>query len=151
MLHEEDREKIRGEFARAAAARTGMDTEFRVSWPSDGSEHVVRMRSRPYCDHNAKVSRIVGVAWDITERRKTELTLAKERNLLKTLMDHLPYAIYFKDLDSRFIAVSRALTHLFDKTNPAELIGKTDHDFFPPSTLRAPSRTNAKSFVREIR
>jgi phosphoserine phosphatase RsbU/P len=130
LLHEEDREKIRGEFARAAAARTGMDTEFRVSWPSDGSEHVIRMRSRPYCDHNAKVSRIVGVAWDITERRKTELTLAKERNLLKTLMDHLPYAIYFKDLDSRFIAVSRALTHLFGKTDPTELIGKTDHDFF---------------------
>jgi phosphoserine phosphatase RsbU/P len=129
LVHEEDRERIRGEFARAAATRSGMDTQFRVSWPSDGSEHALRMRSRPYCDENTKVSRIVGVAWDITERCKTELTLAKERNLLKTLMDHLPYAIYFKDLDSRFIAVNRALTHLFGKTIP-EIIGKSDHDFF---------------------
>ena len=93
-------------------------------------EHVMRMRSRPYRDDNANVSRIVGVAWDVTERRKTELSLAKERNLLKTLMDNLPHAIYFKDLDSRFVAVSRALTHSFGKTDPVEIIGKTDHDFF---------------------
>ena len=130
LLHEEDRERIRAEFTRAAAARSGMDTQFRVIWPSDGSEHVIRMRSRPYGRDNKEVSRIVGVAWDITERCKTELILAKKRNLLKTLMDHLPYAIYFKDLDSRFIAVSRAMTHLFGKTDPAEIIGKTDHDFF---------------------
>jgi PAS domain S-box-containing protein len=58
------------------------------------------------------------------------LALEKQRNLLTTLMDHLPYAIYFKDLDSRFIAVNRNLTHLFGKTDPAELIGKTDRDFF---------------------
>jgi sigma-B regulation protein RsbU (phosphoserine phosphatase) len=130
LVHEEDREKIRGEFTRAAAARTGMDTEFRVTWPSDASEHVVRMRSKPRCEENAKVSRIVGVAWDITERRKTELALANERNLLKTLMDHLPYAIYFKDLESRFILASRALSHLHGRMDPAELIGKTDHDLF---------------------
>ena len=90
----------------------------------------MRMRSRPYRDDNANVSRIVGVAWDVTERRKTELSLAKERNLLKTLMDNLPHAIYFKDLDSRFVAASRASTHSFGKTDPAEIIGKTDHDFF---------------------
>jgi PAS domain S-box-containing protein len=107
-----------------------MDTEFRVTWPSDGSEHVIRMRSRPYCDDNAKVSRIVGVAWDITERRKTELALASESNLLKTLMDHVPYAIHFKDLDSRFILASRALARLHGRIDPAELIGKTDHDLF---------------------
>ena len=130
LLHAEDRERIRDEFARAAEARTGMDTEFRVIWSSDGSERVIRMRSRPYCDDNTEVSRIVGVAWDITERCKTELILAKERNLLKTLMDHLPYAIYFKDLDSRFIAVSRAMTRSFGKSDPAEIIGRTDHDFF---------------------
>ena len=111
----------------------------------------MRMRSRPYRDDNANVSRIVGVAWDVTERRKTELSLAKERNLLKTLMDNLPHAIYFKDLDSRFVAVSRALTHSFGKTDPAEIIGKTDHDFFPRSTPRGRSQTSEKSFALENR
>ena len=78
-------------------------------WPLDGSVHVIRIRLRVNCGDNSESLRIVGVVWDITERRQTELALAKERSLLTTLMENLPYNIYFKDLDSRFIAVSKAL------------------------------------------
>ena len=96
-------------FIRAIADRAAVDTEFQVAWPSDGSKHVVRIRSRVHCDENTKISRIAGVAWDSTERRQTELAFDKERSLLATLMDNLPYTFYFKDLDSRFVAVSRTL------------------------------------------
>jgi phosphoserine phosphatase RsbU/P len=130
LIHTEDRERIRGEFARAIAARTVVDTEFQVTWPSDRSKHVVRIRSRVHCDENAEILRIVGVAWDITERRQTELALAKERSLLTTLMENLPHLIYFKDLDSRFIAVSRNLAEVHGRKDPAELIGLTDRDLF---------------------
>jgi len=130
LIHEEDREKIREKFARAISTRTAVDTEFQVTWPSDRSEHVVRIRSRVHCDENAEILRIVGVAWDITERRQTELALAKERNLLTTLMGNLPHNIYFKDLDSRFIAVSRALAEWHGRKDPADMIGLTDRDLF---------------------
>jgi sigma-B regulation protein RsbU (phosphoserine phosphatase) len=130
LIHEEDRESIRADFTHAIAERTPVDTEFRVSWPSGGSLHVVRIRSRVYCDENSEHLRIVGVAWDITERRKTELALAKERSLLTTLMENLPHNIYFKDLDSRFIAVSRALAEVHGRKDPSELIGLTDRDLF---------------------
>jgi sigma-B regulation protein RsbU (phosphoserine phosphatase) len=129
LIHREDRERIRGEIARALAARTAVDTEFRVTWPSDGSSHVVRIRSRVYCDGQDTL-RIVGVGWDVTERRQTELALARERNLLSTLMENLPYNIYFKDLDCRFIAVSRALAEMHGRRDPLELIGLTDRDLF---------------------
>jgi phosphoserine phosphatase RsbU/P len=129
-IHEEDRERIRGEFAGAIAARTALDTEFQVAWPSDQSEHVVRIRSRVHCNENAEILRIVGVAWDITERRQTELALAKERNLLTTLMENLPHRIYFKDLDSSFIAVSRACAEWHGFTNSADMIGKSDRELF---------------------
>jgi phosphoserine phosphatase RsbU/P len=130
LIHEEDRESLRAEFTHAIAERTPVDTEFRVSWPSDGSLHVVRIRSRVHCDENSESLRILGVAWDITERRKTELALAKERSLLTTLMENLPYNIYFKDLDSRFIAVSRTLAEVHGRKDPSELIGLTDRDLF---------------------
>jgi phosphoserine phosphatase RsbU/P len=129
-IHEEDRQRIRGEFAGAIAARTALDTEFQVAWPSDQSQHVVRIRSRVHCDENAEILRIVGVAWDITERRQTELALAKERNLLTTLMENLPHRIYFKDLDSSFIAVSRACAEWHGFTNSADMIGKSDRELF---------------------
>ena len=45
LIHEEDRKRIRSEFMRAIADRAAVDTEFQVAWPSDGSQHVVRMRS----------------------------------------------------------------------------------------------------------
>ena len=130
LIHGEDRERIRGECARAIVARTAVDTELRVSWPSGGSVHVVRIRSRVHCDDHTEISRIVGVAWDITERRQTDLALDKERSLLTTLMDKLPYKFYFKDLDSRFIAVSRALAEGHGRKDPAQMIGLTDRDLF---------------------
>jgi PAS domain S-box-containing protein len=71
LIHEEDRERIRTEFARAIAERAPVDTHFQVAWPSEGSKHLVRIRSRVHCD-NTETSRIVGVAWDIT-RRQTKL------------------------------------------------------------------------------
>ena len=62
LIHGEDRERIRGEFAGAIVARTAADTELRVSWPSGGGVHVVRIRSRVHCDDNTEISRTVGVA-----------------------------------------------------------------------------------------
>jgi len=130
LLHEEDRERARGEIARTIEDCAEFDGEFRTVRPSDGSVRFLRMRWKVHYDENAKVSRIIGVAWDITERRTTELALAKERKLLATLMEHLPDNIYFKDLDSRFIAVNRAMARWVGLNDPVELIGKSDQDLF---------------------
>src|SRR5215475_14974146 len=73
---------------------------------------------------------MTGVSWDITERSQMENALARERFLLKTLMDTLPDHIYFKDRESRFIAVNRAMAALFGFENPADVLGKTDADLF---------------------
>ena len=132
LIHEGDRERIRGELTHAISTRTAVDTEFQITWPSDASEHTVRIRSKVHGDPAAKIEHIVGVAWDITERRATELALEKERNLLTTLMENLPHNIYFKDVDSRFIAVSKALAEWHGRKNPSEIIGLTDRDLFSP-------------------
>lgn len=52
------------------------------------------------------------------------------RWLFQTLMEHLDEYIYFKDADSRFLAVSRYLTENCGKAEPCEVIGKTDFDLF---------------------
>jgi PAS domain S-box-containing protein len=65
-----------------------------------------------------------------SELRTANKELQNERYLLHTLMDQLPHAIYFKDADSRFLRINRALCAMFGLANPAEAIGKTDRDFF---------------------
>jgi len=56
--------------------------------------------------------------------------LESERRLLHAMMEHLPDHIYFKDKDSRFMMVSRALAKHLGLDDPKEAIGKTDQDFF---------------------
>jgi two-component system sensor histidine kinase/response regulator len=76
--------------------------------------------------------RVTGVSWDVSERSRMENALARERFLLKTLRDNLPDSIYFKDRESRFIAVNRGMAALFGLEDPGDLLGKTDADLFAP-------------------
>ncbi|HEY3128456.1 MAG TPA: response regulator [Acidobacteriota bacterium] len=67
---------------------------------------------------------------DIAHRRQAERALEEERTLVVTLMDTLPDSIYFKDRNSRFIRINRALAGRLGLTHPEEALGKTDLDFF---------------------
>ena len=94
MIHTENREQVAREFAQALERRAEYD-EFRVVWPTDGSVHTLRARSKVVCDNQGQPVLVTGVAWDVSERSRMEDALARERFLLKTLMDSLPDRIYF--------------------------------------------------------
>ncbi len=72
----------------------------------------------------------------ITERKKEEQKLAEEPNLLLSLMDNIPDAIYFKDAESRFIQINQAQARRFGLSDPAPAAGKTDFDFFAEEHAR---------------
>jgi len=67
---------------------------------------------------------------DITDRKRAEEAIQEERNLLRTLIDNLPDPIYFKDTQSRFVAVNLAAARITGATTPSDLLGKTDYDFY---------------------
>jgi PAS domain S-box-containing protein len=52
-----------------------------------------------------------------------------DRTLLSAFLENVPDIIYFKDRESRFIAVSRSKARRHD-LEPADLIGRSDADFF---------------------
>ena len=54
----------------------------------------------------------------------------------KRLIESLPDYIYFKDLQGRFIALSKTLAVSFGLSRPEQAIGKTDFDFFEKSLAR---------------
>ncbi|MFT4902163.1 MAG: sigma-B regulation protein RsbU (phosphoserine phosphatase) [Lentimonas sp.] len=59
------------------------------------------------------------------------------RWLFQTMMEHLDEYIYFKDSDSRLLAVSRYMTESCGKNDPAEVIGLRDFDLFEPTHAEA--------------
>jgi PAS domain S-box-containing protein len=106
-----------------------IDHENTVVFP-DGREHTVLTTKLPFRDSQGRICGLVGIGHDITERKQAEAALHHEQTLMATLMDNIPAAIYFKDAASRFLRVNRAHSRKFGLSDPAQLTGKSDTDFF---------------------
>ncbi len=98
----------------------------------EGERKYVQVMKFPIRDAAGQIVGVQVIFWDITDRRRAEMALEKERTLLQTLMDNLPHNIYFKDHQSRFIRINRAMARYFGLSHPSEAEGKTDFDFFTP-------------------
>ncbi|HUB87355.1 MAG TPA: PAS domain-containing protein [Verrucomicrobiae bacterium] len=91
----------------------------------------------PWRDTDGNTIGLISISRDITQRVEMEIKLEAERNLLRTLIDHLPDCIYAKDAQARKIMANPAdLKNLGCKTE-ADAIGKTDFDLFPQEVAEA--------------
>jgi phosphoserine phosphatase RsbU/P len=61
---------------------------------------------------------------------------ALNQALFAFLLEHATDQVYFKDIQGRFICASRAVADFMDVTSPADLIGKSDFDFWSHETAR---------------
>ncbi|MBB3205370.1 PAS domain S-box-containing protein [Rhodopirellula rubra] len=73
-----------------------------------------------------------GISRNVTAQVRAETELARERDLLKTIMNNIPDIIYVKDRYSRFMTGNQAILDMLGVKDVSELIGKTDYDFSPP-------------------
>lgn len=69
-------------------------------------------------------------------RQKAEADLEQERFLLQALMNNIPDHLYFKDVQSRIIRITRSQAFQFGLSDPSEAIGKSDFDFFTEEHAR---------------
>lgn len=76
------------------------------------------------------------VAQSLSKRNSAAEELAKERNLLRTIVDNIPDPIYFKDLQGRKTLLNLAEAHILGASSIEEAIGKTDAEFYSPEILR---------------
>lgn len=63
--------------------------------------------------------------------------LEKEKSLMKALLDYSEDMIYFKDLQNRFIRISKSQAKRFDLVDPEQAIGTTDFDYFNEEHARS--------------
>ncbi len=115
---------------RVMASREPVDT-IEANQTAGGEKIFVHGIKTPLYDAEGNVTGIQGIFWDVTERKKIEEALAYERDLLRALLDHIPDRVYFKDVASRFLRISKSMATRMGLDDPAEVIGKTDYDFYP--------------------
>ncbi len=81
------------------------------------------------------VRRVLREAGERRNRHQVEAALAQEQYLLRLMMENLPDRVYFKDLQSAFLAVSRSVGELMGMP-PEQLKGKSDFDLFADDHAR---------------
>lgn len=96
-------------------------------------EHLVGQRTADLAAANQRLQH------EITQHRQTHQTLQAERQLLQTIVDNLPYSVYLKDTQGRFLFANAFCTKVLNVDSEEKLIGKTDADFgvFTPEQLQA--------------
>jgi len=104
--------------------------EFEVE--ADGSDKWVATTKLPLKDLQGKLVGSFGISRCITEQRRAEALLSRERDRLKTIIDNVPDLIFLKDRHGRFINGNKALLNTLEVGSIDDLIGKTDFDFWPP-------------------
>ncbi len=123
-----------------------LEVEERYTDPEWGERylHVVKI---PTFGADGTIVGSQGVIFDITQRKKVEVELAYERELLRSLLDSSEELIYFKDKESRFIRCSAALGRRFKMSGADAVVGKTDFDFFAPEHAR-PALEDEQRIIR---
>ena len=116
----------------------------------DGETHYVHVMKSAVRDASGTIIGVQLIFWDVTKRKKAEAALEQERYLLNTMMDNLPHNIYFKDRESRFIRINKALTDCFGLSDHSEALGKTDFDYFTEEHAR-PAMADEQEIMRSGR
>lgn len=75
-LHPEDRDRVNEDIYMAIAGKKGYNTEFRIVW-GDLSVHYIRATGMIEKNVSGNATRMIGLNWDVTERRLSEIRLRK--------------------------------------------------------------------------
>ena len=153
MLHPDDREHVMAVHQHALETISSYEMEERVVWP-DGQVRTLASWGEVVADDEGKPMRMVGICWDITERRAMEeqlvhgalhdnLTALPNRNLLEDRLAmavralarrDLPLGLMLIDID-RFKVVNDSLGHEVGDTLLVEVAARIASAVRPGDTV----------------
>ncbi|MDI3289402.1 ATP-binding protein [Polyangium sp. 15x6] len=88
-----------------------------------------------------KSSGVLGVATDITARKRAQDALEQQQAVLKYVIANVPHAIFWKDREGRFLGGNQNFLNDSGTKTLENLVGKTDYDIWS-------RREDADAFVK---
>lgn len=110
--------------------KEGQETREWTYIRKDGSRLTVSLVTTTIRDDDNNVIGYLGIATDITERKKAEAAVAMERSRLKAFVEHAPAAVAMLDTEIRYIAYSSRWLEEYHLGN-RDLSGLSHYEVFP--------------------
>ena len=101
-----------------------------MHYPHLGDGSVSQSDTVPFLDEHGDVVGVVVMAHDITEHKRIEDELRRQKEESSKILDNIPSMIFVKDDKNRLLRVNRAAAEQFGRREE-ELIGKPSDDVFP--------------------
>jgi diguanylate cyclase (GGDEF)-like protein/PAS domain S-box-containing protein len=105
-IHPDDRESCRRDIAAAVAGTKDFNTEFRVVWPN-GEVHDIEAHAVVQRDGDGSATRMIGVSWDITARKRSEARIAGLNRVYAILSKINALTVRVKHTDELFVEACR--------------------------------------------
>ncbi|MBU0548958.1 MAG: PAS domain S-box protein, partial [Candidatus Omnitrophica bacterium] len=130
FFHPEDRDEIKKITAEIIKENKTFYEFYNRNVHKNGTTVWFSTSGIPMLDKEGKLIGYRGVDMDITQRKKIEKTLEKERQEQQIILDAAPAIIFYKDTENRFIRINKALA---DATGLAKekIEGKTCFEVYP--------------------
>ncbi len=97
---------------------------------SGGTVRWILTTKVPIIGPDGQVAGLIGVSRDITERKHAEQALARERALLRSLIDAIPDLIFYKNAAGTYLGCNAAFERYCGRRED-ELVGRSDYDVLP--------------------
>jgi PAS domain S-box-containing protein len=128
-LHPEDRPRVFAALTAHIDQRVPYDIEYRLMTKQDGY-HWFRARGQALWDESGTIVRMAGSLQSIMDRRRTEETIRRNEQLLRSMADNTTAVIYVKSAAGRYLLINRRFEQIFNLTTE-QIIGRSDHELFP--------------------
>lgn len=134
-IHPDDREKVQSAVSTALASvptRSSYSIEYRVVAIDTGVERWVASSAHIQFDQTGRITRVVGVAQDITERKQAQIALAKSEAYFRAVFETSCVGMGQVDPETGYILrANNILANMLGYT-PEELVGIRFSDFTHP-------------------
>jgi len=110
---------------------------------ADGSDVWLEITATPIKDDNGNITAVLELVNDITERKRTEASLEKERQGLDRIIDSSPIIIFYKDNEGKFLRVNNAFAEALNLSKE-EFLGKTVFDLYSPKIAQSMTKDDSE-------
>jgi PAS domain S-box-containing protein len=129
-VHPDDRKVTETILQQAVLGETEYDCEFRVIHP-DLSIHFIKAYGKVTQDAQGNAQNMIGINFDISDRKQSEISLQESRKFIQTVVDTIPMPLFWKDRESTYLGCNAQFASIFNLESTDAMIGKNDFDISP--------------------